>query len=45
VEKADRILVMEEGRIIEQGSHCQLLEQQGRYAQLYDNQFDEPGVV
>ena len=45
VEKADRILVMEEGQIIEQGNHSQLLEQQGRYAQLYDNQFDEPGVV
>ena len=44
VEKADRILVMEAGEIIEQGSHAELLAQAGRYAQLYQNQFDEPGV-
>ena len=36
IEKADRILVMESGRIIEQGSHKDLLSQSGRYAQLYN---------
>jgi subfamily B ATP-binding cassette protein MsbA len=36
VEKADRILVMESGRIVEQGSHKDLLSQSGRYAQLYN---------
>ena len=45
VEKADRILVMEAGEIIEQGSHSDLLAQQGRYAQLYQNQFDESEAV
>jgi ATP-binding cassette subfamily B protein len=33
---ASRILVMAGGRIIEQGSHADLLEANGRYAQLYD---------
>ena len=45
VEKADRILVMEAGEIIEQGSHADLLAQEGRYAQLYQNQFDESEAV
>ena len=40
VEKADRILVMESGRIIEQGSHSELLATGGRYAQLYNQEFD-----
>ena len=42
VEKADRILVMENGCIVEQGSHSELLASAGRYSQLYHNQFDEP---
>jgi ATP-binding cassette, subfamily B, bacterial MsbA len=45
VEKADRILVMEAGEIIEQGSHGDLLAQEGRYAKLHQNQFDEPEVT
>ena len=34
VQKADRILVLKEGRIVEQGGHAELLEQQGLYHEL-----------
>lgn len=36
---ADRIFVLERGKIVEQGSHEQLLQQQGIYYQLYQHQF------
>ncbi len=39
VKSADRIIVMQEGRIIEQGSHEGLLEQSGHYAELYNTYF------
>ena len=39
IQKADRILVVGEGRIIEQGSHQQLLAMNGAYRKLYDLQF------
>lgn len=39
VKSADRIIVIDDGRIIEQGSHDQLLEQKGKYAELYDTYF------
>ncbi|MCQ2472160.1 MAG: ABC transporter ATP-binding protein/permease [Clostridia bacterium] len=35
VKNSDCIMVMEQGRIIERGTHDQLIEQQGRYYQLY----------
>ncbi len=41
IENADRILVMDGGRIIEQGNHAQLLEQAGVYANLHKLQFSE----
>lgn len=39
VREADCILVMKDGRIIEQGKHDRLLAQNGFYAQLYNSQF------
>jgi ATP-binding cassette subfamily B protein/subfamily B ATP-binding cassette protein MsbA len=45
VRSADLILVVEEGRIVERGTHGQLLERGGRYAELYDRQFQEPPLA
>jgi ATP-binding cassette, subfamily B, bacterial len=39
VRDADRILVVEDGRIAEQGTHAELLALGGRYADLYRTQF------
>lgn len=39
IRDSDLIVVMDQGRIVEQGTHQQLLEQQGRYYQLYMTQF------
>jgi subfamily B ATP-binding cassette protein MsbA len=36
---ADQILVIEEGRIVERGTHAELLALNGRYRQLYDKQY------
>lgn len=35
VKNSDCIMVLEQGRIIERGTHDQLIEQKGRYYQLY----------
>ena len=40
---ADRIIVMHQGRIVEMGTHTELLAKNGRYTQLYRMQFE--GVV
>ncbi len=39
IQSADCILVMNAGRIIEQGTHAQLLAKRGFYARLYESQF------
>ena len=41
IERADRIVVLEGGRIVEIGSHAQLLERKGAYANLYHLQFEK----
>ncbi|MBQ9773108.1 MAG: ABC transporter ATP-binding protein [Clostridia bacterium] len=41
IESADIILVMRDGRIIEQGSHAELLKRKGFYHTLYNSQFAE----
>ena len=40
VRNADAIMVLEHGEIIERGNHEQLIEQQGKYYQLYTGQFE-----
>ena len=41
IRNADLILVMNNGKIIEQGTHNELLEKNGFYAELYNSQFQE----
>ncbi len=40
IKNADLILVMEQGDIVEQGTHNELLEKNGAYARLYNSQFE-----
>ena len=39
IQRANRIIVLERGRVVESGSHEELLAKNGQYRQLYDVQF------
>ncbi len=41
---ADRILVLQEGRLVEQGSHAELMARKGGYATLFHSQLVEPVI-
>ena len=41
IQHADNIIVLSDGRIIEQGNHSQLLAARGRYYKLYELQFEK----
>ncbi|CAM3970128.1 ABC transporter ATP-binding protein [Kibdelosporangium persicum] len=52
IRAADQILVVEDGRIVERGTHTELLNRDGRYAELHNTQFNrgsselrDPGAV
>jgi subfamily B ATP-binding cassette protein MsbA len=40
IKKADKIIVMEKGILVEQGTHKELLQQKGYYSRLYEIQFE-----
>ena len=39
IKNADRIFVIDDGRIVEAGNHGELMEKKGAYYQLYEAQF------
>lgn len=41
IENADRIVVMDKGKIVEQGSHAELMAKRGAYFQLHQRNFEE----
>lgn len=44
IQKADKIIVLEKGEIMEMGSHQELLQKDGHYKKLYDLQFHSAGI-
>jgi subfamily B ATP-binding cassette protein MsbA len=45
IQKADRIVVMSRGRIVESGTHDQLLAHNGTYRRLHNMQFQDADVI
>ncbi len=41
VEHCDRIVVLDEGRVVDQGTHAELIARQGLYARLHSRQFND----
>jgi ABC-type multidrug transport system fused ATPase/permease subunit len=44
IRAADYILVIEDGRIVQRGTHAELLAAGGRYEELYRTQFEQPAT-
>jgi ATP-binding cassette subfamily B protein len=44
IKGADRILVVRDGNVVEQGTHDSLMAERGFYAELYHSQFDATTV-
>ncbi len=44
IQKADKIIVLEKGKILEEGNHQELLEKDGHYRQLFELQFKEEAL-
>ncbi len=40
IRNADRIIVLEQGRVVEHGKHDELIARRGRYYDLYSGQFE-----
>jgi ABC-type multidrug transport system fused ATPase/permease subunit len=38
IQRMDRIIVMDDGKVVEQGTHAELLKQKGKYAKLWAHQ-------
>jgi subfamily B ATP-binding cassette protein MsbA len=45
VERADQILVLDQGEIVERGTHSELMELEGLYRRLYTRRFEDPGTI
>ncbi len=45
IQHADKIIVMQKGKVIEEGSHQELLKQKGHYYQLYRLQYDQGSLL
>jgi ATP-binding cassette, subfamily B, multidrug efflux pump len=45
IKNCDRIIVMRKGKIVEEGNHAQLLEQNGYYAKLYKLQYADQELI
>ena len=45
IQRADRILVLHHGRLVEAGTHRELVARDGLYRRLYELQMREPGRV